>query len=316
MKRMNDMIEKIKVVKNEVKKVIVGKDDCIDKILMAVLAGGHILMEDTPGVGKTTLAMACAKAMDLSKKRMQFTPDVLPSDVVGFSILDREGKMTYQPGAVMCNIFLADELNRTSPKSQSALLEVMEEGKVTVDGETREVPKPFVVIATQNPLVSIGTQKLPESQLDRFMLKLHIGYPTLEQEIMMLKGRKMENPLEQVQPVLTAEEILEMQKQVREIFVHDNAYRLIVSVAQETRNDDNILQGLSPRGSLALLAMAKAVAFMAGREYVVPEDVSYIFSEVVSHRMIWNKSNGMSDEEKNSYLNQLLRKAMKKEAAS
>lgn len=313
---MNDMIEKIKVVKNEVKKVIVGKDDCIDKILMAVLAGGHILMEDTPGVGKTTLAMACAKAMDLSKKRMQFTPDVLPSDVVGFSILDREGKMTYQPGAVMCNIFLADELNRTSPKSQSALLEVMEEGKVTVDGETREVPKPFVVIATQNPLVSIGTQKLPESQLDRFMLKLHIGYPTLEQEIMMLKGRKMENPLEQVQPVLTAEEILEMQKQVREIFVHDNAYRLIVSVAQETRNDDNILQGLSPRGSLALLAMAKAVAFMAGREYVVPEDVSYIFSEVVSHRMIWNKSNGMSDEEKNSYLNQLLRKAMKKEAAS
>ena len=316
MKRMNDMIEKIKVVKNEVKKVIVGKDDCIDKILMAVLAGGHILMEDTPGVGKTTLAMACAKAMDLSKKRMQFTPDVLPSDVVGFSILNREGKMTYQPGAVMCNIFLADELNRTSPKSQSALLEVMEEGKVTVDGETREVPKPFVVIATQNPLVSIGTQKLPESQLDRFMLKLHIGYPTLEQEIMMLKGRKMENPLEQVQPVLTAEEILEMQKQVREIFVHDNAYRLIVSVAQETRNDDNILQGLSPRGSLALLAMAKAVAFMAGREYVVPEDVSYIFSEVVSHRMIWNKSNGMSDEEKNSYLNQLLRKAMKKEAAS
>lgn len=313
---MNDMIEKIKVVKNEVKKVIVGKDDCIDKILMAVLAGGHILMEDTPGVGKTTLAMACAKAMDLSKKRMQFTPDVLPSDVVGFSILNREGKMTYQPGAVMCNIFLADELNRTSPKSQSALLEVMEEGKVTVDGETREVPKPFVVIATQNPLVSIGTQKLPESQLDRFMLKLHIGYPTLEQEIMMLKGRKMENPLEQVQPVLTAEEILEMQKQVREIFVHDNAYRLIVSVAQETRNDDNILQGLSPRGSLALLAMAKAVAFMAGREYVVPEDVSYIFSEVVSHRMIWNKSNGMSDEEKNSYLNQLLRKAMKKEAAS
>ena len=313
---MNDLIEKIKVVKNEVKKVIVGKDDCIDKILMAVLAGGHILMEDTPGVGKTTLAMACAKAMDLSKKRMQFTPDVLPSDVVGFSILNREGKMTYQPGAVMCNIFLADELNRTSPKSQSALLEVMEEGKVTVDGETREVPKPFVVIATQNPLVSIGTQKLPESQLDRFMLKLHIGYPTLEQEIMMLKGRKMENPLEQVQPVLTAEEILEMQKQVREIFVHDNAYRLIVSVAQETRNDDNILQGLSPRGSLALLAMAKAVAFMAGREYVVPEDVSYIFSEVVSHRMIWNKSNGMSDEEKNSYLNQLLRKAMKKEAAS
>lgn len=316
MKRMNDMIEKIKVVKNEVQKVIVGKDDCIDKILMAVLAGGHILMEDTPGVGKTTLAMACAKAMDLSKKRMQFTPDVLPSDVVGFSILDREGKMTYQPGAVMCNIFLADELNRTSPKSQSALLEVMEEGKVTVDGETREVPKPFVVIATQNPLLSIGTQKLPESQLDRFMLTLHMGYPTLEQEIMMLKERKMENPLEQVQPVLTAEEILEMQKQVREIFVHDNVYRLIVSVAQETRNDDNILQGLSPRGSLALLAMAKAVAFMAGREYVVPEDVSYIFSEVVSHRMIWNKSNGMSDEEKNSYLNQLLRKAMKKEAAS
>ena len=278
----------VKIVANEVKKVVTGKDDCIYKAFAAILAGGHILIEDVPGVGKTTLAMAISKALSLDNHRMQFTPDVMPADILGFNMFRKEtGDFVYYPGAIMCNLFLADEINRTSPKTQSALLEVMEEGCVTIDGETRQVPSPFIVIATQNPKGSSGTQLLPESQLDRFMICMSMGYPELKDEVEILKG-KSTSSVQQVKPVLPMEQLLLMKEYVEEVYVSDRLYSYVAALSRATREHQYIELGLSPRGSIACVKMMKAWAYLKGRDYVLPEDVAEIFLDVAKHRIVLN----------------------------
>ena len=291
---MQNINEKALAVTAEVSKAVLGKPEVVLKIMMAILARGHVLIEDIPGVGKTTLAQAFARAMDLTQNRVQFTPDVLPSDIVGFSLYQKEtGKFVYHPGAVMCNLFLGDEINRTSPKTQAALLEVMEEGSVTVDGVTRSVPSPFLVIATQNPVGSAGTQLLPQSQLDRFLICFGIGYPDAAEEMDILKSRRSGNGLEDVRPVISSQELMEMKKEVEEVFVHDQVYDYIVRLAQATRNNDALELGLSPRGSLALLKMAQARAYRKGRSFVIPADVAAEFQDVAAHRVQPVSSSGM-----------------------
>lgn len=293
---------------NEVKKVVIGKDACIWKAMAAILAGGHILIEDIPGVGKTTLALAFAKSMGLDWKRVQFTPDILPSDLVGFSMYQKErGQFVYQPGAVMCNLFLADELNRTSPKTQSALLEVMEEGTVTVDQVTREVPKPFFVIATENPMGSSGTQMLPESQLDRFMICMTMGYPDIRHEIEIVKGNQKRQAEIPVRSVISAPILQRMQEQVEEIYIHDRVYQYIGSLIQMTREHPMIAYGVSPRGTIALAKMAKATAFLHGREYCTPKDVQDVFLAVAGHRISLNARARAQRVDKEEILREILR---------
>ena len=271
----------------EIKKVIIGKDDIIIKVLLSVLAGGHVLIEDIPGVGKTTLALALSKALSLDYKRVQFTPDVLPTDITGFMVLNRNtGKFEYKKGAAMTNLFLADEINRTSSKTQSALLEVMEEGKVTVDGETHAVPDPYVVIATQNPIGSVGTQMLPESQMDRFIVRLTMGYPSFQNEVEMLRSKQSRVSIDEVEPVASAAELSEAVKITDEIFVSDPIFEYIAALAAETRRHDLIKLGLSPRGTIALLKITKATALLNGRSYVLPDDTLYAFKDVCAHRLL------------------------------
>ena len=280
--------EPIQLVVNEVKKAVTGKDDCIYKVFAAILAGGHILIEDVPGVGKTTLATAFSKALSLENHRMQFTPDVMPADILGFNMFRKEtGDFVYYPGAIMCNLFLADEINRTSPKTQSALLEVMEEGCVTIDSETRKVPDPFIVMATQNPKGSSGTQLLPESQLDRFMICMSMGYPELKDEVEILKG-KSTSDLKQVNAALSLEQLTAMKERVEEVYVSDRLYSYVASLAQATREHQYIELGLSPRGSIACVRMMKAWAYLKGRDYVLPEDVAEVFLDVAKHRIVLN----------------------------
>lgn len=293
---------------NEVKKVVIGKDVCIWKTLAAILAGGHILIEDIPGVGKTTLALAFAKSMGLDWKRVQFTPDILPSDLVGFSMYQKErGQFVYQTGAVMCNLFLADELNRTSPKTQSALLEVMEEGTVTVDQITRELPKPFFVIATENPMGSSGTQMLPESQLDRFMICMTMGYPDIRHEIEIVKGNQRRQSEHTIRSVISAPVLQRMQEQVEEIYVHDRVYQYIGSLIQMTREHPMIAYGVSPRGTIALAKMAKATAFLHEREYCTPKDVQDVFLSVAGHRISLNARARAQRVDKEEVLREILR---------
>ena len=271
----------------EIQKVIVGKEEVIQKVLMAILAKGHILLEDIPGVGKTTPALAISKTLGLDYKRIQFTPDVIPSDVVGYTVYDKKsGEFVYKPGVVMCNLLLADEINRTSSKTQAALLEVMEEGNVTVDGNTYEVPKPFVVISTQNPFGSAGTQLLPQSQLDRFMVKLEMGYPDFESQVNILKDRQEIQPLDTIKAVINKADLEEMQMEVSRVKVKDEILRYITRLAEATRSHEYIQLGVSPRGAYAVNNMAKASAYIAGRGYVTPEDVIGIFPSVSSHRVI------------------------------
>ncbi|MBQ8108126.1 MAG: MoxR family ATPase [Ruminococcus sp.] len=282
----------------EVKKVIIGKDDIIIKVLLSILAGGHILIEDIPGVGKTTLALALSKALSLEYKRMQFTPDVLPTDVTGFNILNsKTGQFEYKQGAALTNLFLADEINRTSSKTQSALLEIMEEGKVTVDGVTRQAPDPYIVIATQNPIGSIGTQMLPESQMDRFIVRLTMGYPSIENEVMMLKSKQNLVPVDDVKAVASAQDIIRARHEVENIYVADQVLEYIARLAAATRSHQYIKMGLSPRGTIALVRMTKATALLKGRDYVIPDDVMYAFNDVVMHRMVFSskaKINGIT----------------------
>ena len=279
------MGNKMVQVKDEIKKAVKGKDEAVEKVLAAMLAGGHVLLEDIPGVGKTTLAMAIAKSMSLSYKRVQFTPDVLPSDIVGFSMYNQDTKsFEYQKGAVYCNLFLADEINRTSPKTQSALLEVMEEGNVTVDGITRPLPEPFTVIATENPLGSSGTQMLPESQLDRFMICLSMGYPEHMAAVDILKDNA-KKPLSLLQSAITVEEFMELRTKTNDMYVHDSIYEYIVTLVEGTRENPLFSMGASPRGSIALLRMAKAMAVLNGRDYVTPEDIRNVFMDVLGHRV-------------------------------
>ena len=274
------------LVIQEVGKAVYGKDECLAKIMTAILAGGHILIEDIPGVGKTTIALSFSRAMALEQHRMQFTPDVLPADIVGFSMYNKESKtFVYQPGAIMCNFFLADEINRASAKTQSAFLEVMEEKTVTIDGVTRPLPQPFIVMATQNPIGSAGTQLLPESQLDRFMLCLSIGYPNMENEIEIVKQRSYHEPADLVSQVIDDQMLIAMKKEVENIFIHDEIYRYMGRLVESTRNHALIELGVSPRGTIAIAKMARARAFLMGREYVLPEDVVYVIPGTITHRL-------------------------------
>ncbi len=280
----------------EIKKVIRGKDDVIEMMLCAVLAGGHVLLQDIPGVGKTTLAMTLKKTMSLSYRRVSFTPDVLPGDLLGFQMYDRQtGQFRFVEGSIYTNVFLADEINRTSPKTQSALLEVMEERKVTVEGEERSVPSPFFVIATQNPFGSSGTQKLPESQLDRFMVCLTMGYPEHEDAISVLKGDSKID-MEKVCPVVDADDVLFMQQSVQSVHVEDAMYDYIVRLTEATREQKRFALGLSPRGSIALLRMAMARAYVKGREVLLPEDVQDVFLAVANHRVKLHNRTAVTEE--------------------
>lgn len=273
---------------HEVKKVICGKDAVITEALTAILAGGHILMEDVPGVGKTTMAIAFARTMGLNYGRVQFTPDVLPSDITGFSVYDKNtAKMRYQPGAVFHNLFLADELNRASSRTQSALLEAMEEGKVTVDGNTYALPDPFVVIATQNPTGASGTSLLPDSQIDRFMIRVSMGYPSPKDEKAML-GQRVNgtNPMDNVKTVCDINTLVQMQNEVNNVFMNENVATYCVLLINKTRSHPDLSRGGSPRCTLALTAMAKACAYLNGRNYVVPQDIQKVFLPVITHRLI------------------------------
>lgn len=306
------MSEKMKAVKKEISKAIRGKDDVIDSFLMSIIAGGHILLEDIPGVGKTTLALALSKAMGLSFNRVQFTPDVVPSDITGFSMFDRtKNDFIYQPGAAMCNLLLADEINRTSSKTQSALLEVMQEGKMTVDGQTHEVPKPFVVIATQNPIGTAGTQMLPEAQLDRFMVQLSMGYPDFQAQVDILKDRRQVNPLDDVEAAISREELIEVQKEVRSIHVDDKIYEYVTALTENTRKDEMIRLGVSPRGALAICSMAMASAYWNDRDYVVLEDVQKVFIDVANHRILLSPRSQLKETTAKDVLAEILKKTEK-----
>lgn len=272
---------------NEVRKAVVGKDRILLEALAAIFARGHILLEDIPGVGKTTMAIAFSNALGLQYGRVQFTPDVLPSDVVGYSLYNKEtGAMTYQPGAVLCNMFLADELNRATSRTQSALLEAMEEGQVTVDGKTYPIPRPFTVIATQNPVGAAGTQLLPDSQMDRFTIRLSIGYPTAEAERAMVLDRQSGNPLDTITPVITRKDLTAIQDQVAGIYISDDVLDYIIALIAATRTDRSILRGASPRATLSLASMSKSIAYLSGRDYVIPKDVLTIFADTVAHRIL------------------------------
>ena len=272
---------------NQVRRVVVGKDHVLLWVLAAILAKGHILLEDIPGVGKTTMALSFSKVMSLHCNRVQFTPDVLPSDVTGYSILDQAaGKMVYQPGAVLCNLFLADELNRATSRTQSALLEAMEEGQVTVDGVSHPIPKPFTVIATQNPTGASGTQLLPDSQMDRFMVRLSLGYPSRKDEMNMVLSRQKGNPLADLEPLFHVDQVVALQEIVAQTYVGEAVVNYIVELIDATRHHGDILRGASPRATLAVTSMAKAIAQLRGRDYVVPGDVREVFITTVAHRLI------------------------------
>ena len=301
------MREKINEILEQIETVIVGKNDVMERILMAILAGGHVLMEDVPGVGKTTTAMTFARVLGLETRRVQFTSDTMPSDIIGFSVYDKAaGRLVYKPGAVMTNLLLADEINRTSSKTQSALLEAMEEGQVSIDGETHLLPDPFIVLATQNPAGSAGTQLLPNSQLDRFLVKLTMGYPDRRSQVSILEERHTENPLDRVHAVICAEELKALKRQVASVEMKTPVYEYVTDLAEATRGHAMVQLGLSPRGALAVCRMAKAYAFVQGREYVMPEDVAAIFPDVCCHRLMLNTKARMMERSAAQIVRELL----------
>lgn len=279
--------QKIHSIIDNIERVMIGKRDIAELSVVALIAQGHVLLEDVPGVGKTMMVRALAKSVGAQFKRIQFTPDLLPSDVIGVSIYNpKEMEFQFRPGPIMGNIVLADEINRTSPKTQSALLEGMEEATVTIDGETMIIPKPFFVMATQNPIEYEGTYPLPEAQLDRFLLKLRMGYPTHAEEIEVLKRAERSAPIEDLTAVISLEDLLHLQKEVKEIIVDDTIKNYIVDLANRTRKDSYVYLGVSPRGSLALMKASQALAMLRGRDFVTPDDVQYLAPFVFSHRMM------------------------------
>jgi len=303
-----DELKKSKAVLKEVAKSVIGKNDTICKVYMAILAGGHVLLDDIPGVGKTTMAHAFATALGLDYTRVQFTPDVMPSDITGFNMYNRQtGKFEFKAGAAMCNLLLADEINRTSPKTQSALLQVMEESRVSVDGVTYELPKPFAVIATQNPTGSIGTQKLPESQMDRFMIRLSMGYPALEDEIEIMKSKQ--NSLRNLsERILEPGDLEKIKEAVCNVYVADDIYEYVAKIVEKTRNSSDIELGVSPRGSIAVIAMAKAEAFLRGNDYVLPSDVQSVAVDCLAHRIVVNSNSKKTKLTQERAINDLLKK--------
>lgn len=303
------IIKQSEQIMKEVGKVLMGKEHVIEKVLMAIYAGGHILLEDTPGVGKTTLALGFSKALGMDYKRIQFTPDTMPSDITGYTLLgQRDGEVIYRPGAVHTNLFLGDEINRTSPKTQSALLEAMEEGNVTVDGVTHLLPKPFVCIATQNPVGMAGTQPLPEAQLDRFMIRLSIGYPSTEDQIRILDEKRYQNTMDEVKPVVTRDMVLEVQNYLSTIRMTQAILRYITILCERTREDEGVELGVSPRGIIALSRMARAKALLEERDYVVPEDVQAVFLDVCTHRVILKPQAKMEGRSVRGLLEQIMQK--------
>ena len=283
----NTIAEQAQQILSQVRKVIVGKDQTLLWVLAAMLSGGHILLEDIPGVGKTTMAVAFSKVLGLSCNRVQFTPDVLPSDVTGYSVLDpKTGAMTYQNGAVLCNIFLADELNRATSRTQSALLEAMEEGQVTVDGVSHPLPKPFIVIATQNPTGAAGTQLLPDSQMDRFAMRMSLGYPGIADEITMVTQRHQGTPMDSLQPIMDPGALMAMQKEVAATYISDEVVEYAVRLIAATRSSEDILRGASPRATLCVVNTARAIAQLRGRDYVIPRDIQEAFLKTIPHRLL------------------------------
>lgn len=304
---MEKVREKVLFALQEVQRAVIGKQEVTETVMKAFLAGGHVLVEDIPGLGKTTMAIAFSRAIGLQKRRVQFTPDVLPSDLTGFTIYQKErNAFVYHPGAVVCNLLLADEINRASPKTQSALLEVMEEGQVTVDGKTRKIAPPFLVIATENPSGSAGTQLLPESQLDRFMVCVKMGYPTIREEMEILRKNENGRTSDAVQQVMTKEELEEAQRETAQIFMHERILEYLVQLAQATREHEMLELGMSPRGTVALAKMAKAGAYLAGREYVVPADVRGVFRETAQHRILLNTRVRISKVKQKEVLQEIL----------
>lgn len=302
-------MNKIKDVINEVRKVVNGKDSAIVTTMLAILANGNILIEDIPGVGKTTMALAFSKALNLQYSRVQFTPDTLPSDITGYVVYNKStGNMEYNKGAVFCNLFLADELNRTSSRTQSALLEAMEEQQVTVEGVSYPLEKPFSVIATQNPVGASGTQLLPDSQTDRFMVRITMGYPDFDDECRMLLNRSTGNPMDRVRSVVSKEELISMQKAVKAVYVHADMAKYIVALVSSTRNNSLILRGASPRSTLSLTDMAKAVAFAENRDYIVPRDVQSVFLSTLNHRIILSAEATSQGIDSEKILTDILRK--------
>lgn len=301
------MNQKLKTILQEIEKVVVGKNENVEKIMMAVLAGGHVLMEDVPGTGKTTTAMTFAKVLGMDTRRVQFTSDTMPSDILGYSVYEKEtGEFVFKPGAVMTNLLLADEINRTSSKTQSALLEAMEEMRVTVDGKTYPLPRPFVVLATQNPVGSAGTQMLPSAQMDRFMIKISMGYPDFESQISILRDRHTENPLNRISPVVNLEQLQEMIREANEVEVQDSVYEYVTRLTQATREHPLIQLGVSPRGALAVCRMAKAYAYLHGRDFVIPEDVAAVFGDVCCHRLVLATKARMMEEKPENLIRSIL----------
>ena len=301
------MNQKLKVILQEIEKVVVGKNENVEKIMMAVLAGGHVLMEDVPGTGKTTTAMTFAKVLGMDTRRVQFTSDTMPSDILGYSVYEKAtGDFVFKPGAVMTNLLLADEINRTSSKTQSALLEAMEEMRVTVDGKTYPLPRPFVVLATQNPVGSAGTQMLPSAQMDRFMIKISMGYPDFESQISILRDRHTENPLNRISPVVNLEQLQEMIREANEVEIQDSVYEYVTRLTQATREHPLIQLGVSPRGALAVCRMAKAYAYLHGRDFVIPEDVAAVFGDVCCHRLVLATKARMMEEKPENLIRSIL----------
>lgn len=297
----------VSTLKQNIARAVVGKDDVVELMLTALLCEGHVLIEDVPGVGKTTLASALARSLSCSFKRIQFTPDITPSDITGFTMPSLSGDMQYRPGAIMSQIVLADEINRTSPKTQSALLEVMEERQVTVDGHTHKLPDPFVVIATQNPVGSAGTQLLPQAQLDRFMVRLEMGYPDFASQVNILRDRQTGDPLQAVQTVCSAEELLTMQAQAQQVHMADALLEYVTKLAEASRSHPLVVLGISPRGALAVCRMCKSRAFMAGRDYVLPDDVTDVFADVCAHRIVLSPKARISETSPSDVLAEVLR---------
>ena len=281
------MNEKVHLLVENIEKVIIGKRTPIVQAIAALLTEGHVLVEDVPGVGKTQLVAALAKSVNGVFSRVQMTPDIMPSDITGFSMLNREtGDFDFRKGAAFCNFLLADEINRASPKAQSSLLEVMEEHQVSADGETYTLPKPFMVLATQNPVETYGTYHLPEAQMDRFAMKISMGYPTAEEEISILDRNEYENPINRISAVLTTEDIVSLQEQVKQVRAAENVKNYIISIVTASRNNEGIRLGISPRGSIALYKAAKAWAFINGRDYITPQDVKDCGVCTLAHRIM------------------------------
>ncbi len=303
------MRERIKRLMDNMGKVIVGKDDVIELITLAFMCNGHVLIEDVPGTGKTTLALALAKSIGGQFNRISCTPDVMPSDITGFTMYNpKHERFEYHEGAIMANIFLADEINRTPPKTQSGLLEAMEEHHVTVDGKHYDLPDPFMVIATQNPVEYLGTYPLPEAQMDRFIIKMHIGYPDLEEELLIMERFKDDHPLKELQPVISLEEVHEIQQAILSVTMDPSIQRYILSLVRETRESKQTLLGVSPRGSLFLSRMAKAKAYFCGRDYVIPDDVKNLFVPVCAHRMMIKPEMKYENQSSEDILEQILNK--------